>query len=212
MSAQDKATLTPSSRTVSLIQLLTLVVALCSVIVASISSVVSYRVMFGRQRLIAIDSIYDEFSEWSRAIVAIPGVSHLLASPEQYDRHCALVEASIVKLPDERLYELLLIEQTFAVAIFNYYERTVVDLAQARESGDRFRTNLLESIVAEQEQEMLRNPRLRSLLDEPREHLSAIVRNRYTQHVIDAAGRSPATDPIGPIGRELARRGLHTDE
>lgn len=181
------------------------VFSMLSLIVAIISVVYTTKTNIDRDRISSIDNINDDILHLNTMLIENPHLHHLVASPEDYHRVSDLVFKSLDKTPKQRLIELLLIEETMAVALINLYERILVELDYARTLGYKYRIKFLSYHLNNIEQELLLNPRILFLFQNSLEHVSPKVREYYDLKVNPPGVRAKEQDDTGPILRALKR-------
>lgn len=177
--------------------------SMLSLIVAITSAIYTTKVNIDRDRISSIDNINDDILSLTTILIKNPQLHHLVASPEDYPRVSELVFRSLDNTSKQRIIELLLIEETMAIALINLYERIVVELEYAQEMNYKYRIKFLRNHLANFENDLLLNPRILFLFQNSLEHVSRKVREYYERKANQPGVAAKERDDTGPILRAL---------
>lgn len=108
----------------------------------------------------AIRSSYSTFYELDKMALDHKFVSHLFSGPGYYAKVKLQIARAVSAAKPEERAGYLLEERQAASLVFDYFEETVLQEQQARQSGDDEKLRYLETNLKYFDENALRNPRL----------------------------------------------------
>ena len=180
-----------------------IVVSICSLIVAGFSYNANLRYASSQARMQFLRDIYGQYSDFSLKRMEYWYLTHLFIVPDadggyaEYDRALQSVRHAVQRDSPERQREYQLKEEGLVTLILTKYEQGLYQMDEADRIGDVWlREFLAKEVVGYFRSNLIRNPRVLHYWDSVGQLFSERLRSDVAQQV---AGKSLRRDTEGPF-------------